>query len=361
MPFLSTTFTEFIYYEDFRFLKTLPFSTIGRLPNISASIPQLNKAVLELRVLGYDVPLYVGSPTTDKERETNARYAKVLGSAVNPVLREGNSDRRVAGPVKAYAKKNPHSMGNWSRASRSHVAHMNKGDFYASEVSYTMPTDGSVSIEHIARDGEVTVLKPKVALLEGEIIDASFMCVRELRDFYERETQDALREHMLLSLHLKATMMKISDPIMFGHAVTVYFKDVFAKHAQTFKELGVNADNGLNDLLEKIKMLPEVLKMEIETDIAAAYESRPWLAMVNSDKGITNLHVPSDVIVDASMPVVVRDSGKMWNKDNELEDVKCLIPDRCYAPIFQEVMGFCKQHGQFDVATMGSVANVGLM
>jgi isocitrate dehydrogenase len=331
------------------------------LPNISASIPQLNKAVLELRMLGYDVPLYAGTPSSDKERENNLKYTKVLGSAVNPVLREGNSDRRVAGPVKAYAMKNPHSMGNWSKASRSHVAHMTKGDFYASEVSYTVPAKGSVSIEHTAADGTVTVLKEKVALLEGEIIDASFMSVRELRDFYERETQDALKEQMLLSLHLKATMMKISDPIMFGHAVTVYFKDVFAKHGEALKALGVNPDNGLNDLYEKIKMLPEVQKMEIEKDIATAYESRPWLAMVNSDKGITNLHVPSDVIVDASMPVVVRDSGKMWNKDNELEDVKCLIPDRCYAPIFQEVMSFCKQHGQFDVATMGSVANVGLM
>lgn len=307
------------------------------------------------------MPLYVGNPTTDKERESNTRYAKVLGSAVNPVLREGNSDRRVAGPVKAYARKNPHSMGNWSKASRSHVAHMTKGDFYASELSYTMPSDGSVSIEHVAQDGTVTVLKKNISLLAGEIIDASFMSVRELRDFYERETADALKEGMLLSLHLKATMMKISDPIMFGHAVTVFFKDVFAKHSAIFKELGVNPDNGLNDLLEKIKLLPEIQKMEIEKDIAAAYESRPWLAMVNSDKGITNLHVPSDVIVDASMPVVVRDSGKMWNKDNELEDVKCLIPDRCYAPIFQEVMGFCKQHGQFDVSTMGSVANVGLM
>lgn len=267
----------------------------------------------------------------------------------------------MAGPVKAYAKKNPHSMGNWSRASKSHVAHMTKGDFYASEVSYTLPANNSVTIEHVARDGTVTVLKQKVPLLAGEIIDASFMSVRELRDYYERETVSALKDSMLLSLHLKATMMKISDPIMFGHAVTVYFKDVFEKNAETFKELGVNADNGLNDLLEKIKLLPEVTKMAIEHDIEAAYEKRPWLAMVNSDKGITNLHVPSDVIVDASMPVVVRDSGKMWNKDNELEDVKCLIPDRCYAPIFQEVMSFCRQHGQFDVATMGSVANVGLM
>eukprot|EP00596_Hydrurales_sp_CCMP1899_P005094 CAMPEP_0119048400 /NCGR_PEP_ID=MMETSP1177-20130426/58666_1 /TAXON_ID=2985 /ORGANISM="Ochromonas sp, Strain CCMP1899" /LENGTH=754 /DNA_ID=CAMNT_0007024213 /DNA_START=117 /DNA_END=2381 /DNA_ORIENTATION=+ len=336
-------------------------ANIIKLPNVSASVPQLNAAIAELRLKGYDVPVYVSNPTTEKEKVINQRYSKVLGSAVNPVLREGNSDRRVAAPVKNYAKKNPHVLGMWSKASRSHVAHMTKGDFFASEQSSVVAKDGSVKIEHIATDGTVTVLKESIPLLKDEIIDAAFMNVTELREFYEREMQDAHKENMLLSLHLKATMMKISDPIMFGHAVTVFFKDVFTKNADTLKELGVNADYGLNDLLEKIKFLPEITKMGIEADIAEVYERRPWLAMVNSDKGITNLNVPSDVIVDASMPNVVRDSGKMWNRDNELEDVKCLIPDRCYAKIYQEVMSFCKQHGQFDVATMGNVANVGLM
>lgn len=336
-------------------------ANIIKLPNVSASIPQLNDAIIELRTKGYDIPMYVSKPTNDKERVIHSRYSKVLGSAVNPVLREGNSDRRVAAPVKNYAKKNPHTMGGWSRASRSHVAHMTKGDFYASELSYTAPAATSLSIEHLAADGKVTILKEKLAIQEGEIVDASFMSVKDLREFYEKEIEDAHREHMLLSLHLKATMMKISDPIMFGHMVTVFFKEVFDKHAETLKKLGVNPNNGFNDLVEKIKQLPEVTRLSIEKDIEDVYSKRPWLAMVNSDKGITNLHVPSDVIVDASMPCVVRDSGKMWNKDNELEDVKCVIPDRCYATMYQEIMAFCKQHGQFDVATMGNVANVGLM
>lgn len=305
--------------------------------------------------------MYVTNPKTEKEKIIHSRYAKVLGSAVNPVLREGNSDRRVADPVKSYAKKNPHSMGIWSRASRSHVAHMTKGDFYGSEKSVTYSKEGSVRIELVTKSGEVKVLKEKVALTSGEIIDASFMSVKELVKFYENELNDALKEQMLVSLHLKATMMKISDPIMFGYMVKVFYKPVFDKHAETFKKLGVNPNNGFNDVVEKIKLLPEVSRLEIESDIQECYNQRPWLAMVNSDKGITNLHVPSDVIIDASMPVVVRDSGKMWNRDNELEDVKCIIPDRCYATMYQEIMSFCKQYGQFDVSTMGNVANVGLM
>jgi isocitrate dehydrogenase len=338
-----------------------PSANIIKLPNISASIPQLNECITELRIKGYDVPTYVPTPTTEKEKVIHSRYAKVLGSAVNPVIREGNSDRRVAGPVKNYAKRNPHVMGNWSKASKSHVAHMKKGDFYASELSHIMPEAGVVKIEHVSADGTVKVMKEGLKLMKDEIIDASFMNVKELCDFYEKEIAEAHSDHMLLSLHLKATMMKISDPIMFGHAVKVYFKDLFAKHAATFKEIKFNPNNGLGDLYEKMKTLPEVTKQKIEEDIKEVYANRPWLAMVNSAKGITNLHVPSDVIVDASMPCVVRDSGKMWNKDDELEDVKCIIPDRCYATMYQEIMSYCRQNGQFDAATMGNVANVGLM
>ena len=338
-----------------------PSANIIKLPNISASIPQLNECITELRVKGYDVPKYVATPTTEKEKVIHSRYAKVLGSAVNPVIREGNSDRRVAAPVKNYAKRNPHVMGNWSKASKSHVAHMKKGDFYASELSYIMPEAGVVKIEHVGADGTVKVMKDGLKLLKNEIIDSSFLSVKELCDFYDREITEAHKDNMLLSLHLKATMMKISDPIMFGHAVKVYFKDLFAKHDATFKEIKFNPNNGLGDLYEKMKSLPEVTKQNIEEDIKEVYANRPWLAMVNSAKGITNLHVPSDVIVDASMPCVVRDSGKMWNKDDELEDVKCIIPDRCYATMYQEIMSYCRQNGQFDAATMGNVANVGLM
>ena len=295
-----------------------PHANIIKLPNISASLPQLNEAIAELRTKGYDVPLYVGQPTSDKERVIHSRYAKVLGSAVNPVIREGNSDRRVAAPVKNYAKKNPHTMGTWSRASRSHVAHMEKGDFYGSEKSVTLSKEGSVQIEHVDATGKVTVLKEKFPVQQSEVIDASFMSVRALRDFLEQEFNDAFKEHMLVSVHLKATMMKVSDPVIFGHAVTVFFKDVFEKHAQTLKDIKFNPNNGLGDLYEKLKLVPEASKVEIERDIAECYKQRPWLAMVNSDKGITNLHVPSDVIIDASMPVVIRDSGKMWNKDGLL-------------------------------------------
>jgi len=342
-------------------LCTKPEANIIKLPNISASLPQLNACITELRTKGYDIPMYVANPTTEKEKTIHSRYAKVLGSAVNPVLREGNSDRRVADPVKAYARKNPHTMGGWSRASRTHVAHMSKGDFYGSEKSYIMPKAGSVKIEFVSKSGSVKVMKENLKLQEGEIIDASSLSIKELTDFYEREITDASKENMMVSLHLKATMMKISDPILFGHAVKVYFKDLFAKHGETFKKLGVNPNNGFNNVLEKIKGLPEVTQEEIKKDIDECYSKRPWLAMVNSRKGITNLHVPSDVIIDASMPCVVRDSGKMWNKDDELEDVKCIIPDRCYATMYQEIISYCKQNNQFDVSTMGSVSNVGLM
>lgn len=338
-----------------------PEANIIKLPNISASLPQLNAAITELRTKGYDVPLYPTNPQTEKEKVIHSRYAKVLGSAVNPVIREGNSDRRVAAPVKRYAQKNPHTMGNWSKASKSHVAHMKKGDFYGSEQSYTMPAAGSVKIEFVGADGTVKVMKDNLKLLQGEVIDASFMSVKELRSFLEKEISECKKDDMLCSLHLKATMMKVSDPVIFGHAVTVYFKDLWAKHEKTFKEIGVNPNNGFDDLIKKMRNLPAVTALEIQKDIDKVYESRPWLAMVNSSKGITNLHVPSDVIVDASMPCVVRDSGKMWNKDDELEDVKCIIPDRCYATMYQEIMSYCRQNGQFDVATMGNVANVGLM
>lgn len=339
-----------------------PSANIIKLPNISASLPQLNEAITELRTKGYDVPMYVSNPQTEKEKTIHSRYAKVLGSAVNPVLREGNSDRRVAAPVKNYAKKNPHTLGMWSRASRSHVAHMTKGDFYGTEQSHIMQKAGSVKIEHIGTDGTTRkVLKDSLKLQEGEVIDASFLSITELKSFLEKEITEAHRDHMLFSVHLKATMMKVSDPVIFGHVVTTFFKPVFDKHADLFKSLNVNTNNGLADLYEKLKKVPEATRLEVVADIDKCYSERPWLAMVDSAKGITNLHVPNDVIIDASMPVVIRDSGKMWNKDNELEDVKCVIPDRCYATAYQEIMSFCKQSGQFDVSTMGNVANVGLM
>jgi len=338
-----------------------PEANVVKLPNISASIPQLNGAIDELRAKGYNVPLYVADPKTDTEKANKEKYSKVLGSAVNPVLREGNSDRRVALPVKEYAQKNAHIMGGWSRASKSHVAHMERGDFFESEQSVTMTKPSTLRIEYVAPDGSVTVMKDNLSMQEGEIVDSSRMSIKELRAFFEKEISSCKENDMLCSLHLKATMMKISDPIMFGHCVTVFFKSVFEKHAKLFEEIGVNTKNGLADLYEKLKLVPEVTKQEVMADIEQCYEERPWLAMVNSAKGITNLHIPSDVIVDASMPCVVRDSGKMWNKDDELEDVKCIIPDRCYATMYQEIMGFCKQNGQFDVSTMGNVANVGLM
>ncbi|MDO8291215.1 MAG: NADP-dependent isocitrate dehydrogenase, partial [Parvibaculum sp.] len=342
-------------------LAQTPAANIIKLPNVSASIPQLHSAIKELQAHGYAVPDYPEDARTEVEKEIKLRYAKVLGSAVNPVLREGNSDRRVAAPVKEYARKNPHSMGKWSADSRSHVVHMDDGDFYSSEESAVSASAGSVRIEFVAPDGTVKVLKEKTALLAGEVFDASVMRCGALREFYKAQIDDAKQSGVQLSLHLKATMMKVSDPIMFGHAVTVYFSDVFSKHAAVFKELGVDAANGLGDAYEKIKRLPQAQREQIEADIQAVYQTRPAIAMVDSDKGITNLHVPSDVIVDASMPAAIRSSGQMWGADGKLHDTKFMIPDRCYAGIYQETIEFCKKHGAFDVSTMGSVANVGLM
>ena len=342
-------------------LATTPEANIIKLPNISASIPQLKAAIKELQSQGYKVPDYPEVPKNDAEKEIKARYGKVLGSAVNPVLREGNSDRRASTSVKNYAKKNPHKMGAWIADSKTHVASMSGGDFCGSEKSVTVDKAGSFRIEFISNEGKTTVLKEKTSFKTGEVIDASVMSRRALRKFFEEQIEDAKKRGVLLSLHLKATMMKVSDPIMFGHAVSVFFKDVFEKHASAFKELGVDSNNGLGDLYAKIAKLPEAKKAEIESDIKACYKNRPELAMVNSDKGITNLHVPSDVIVDASMPAMIRESGKMWGADGKLHDTKAVIPDRCYAGVYQETIDNCKKHGAFDPRTMGSVPNVGLM
>ncbi|BCV49801.1 NADP-dependent isocitrate dehydrogenase [Shewanella algae] len=342
-------------------LATQPEANIIKLPNISASIPQLQACIKELQSKGYDLPDYPAEAKTDEEREIKARYDKIKGSAVNPVLREGNSDRRAPTSVKNYARKHPHSMGAWSKDSKSHVAHMQQGDFYGSEQSVTLKEADTVSIVLEQNDGGQLVLKQGLKLLAGEIIDAAVMSKRELTAFFEREIEAARKEDVLLSLHLKATMMKVSDPIMFGHAVKVFYKDVFAKHGETLRELGVDVNNGLGDVYAKIAKLPAEQKAAIEADIAAVYQSRPELAMVNSDKGITNLHVPSDVIIDASMPAAIRSSGQMWGPDGQLKDTKALIPDRCYAGVYQETISFCKEHGAFDPATMGSVPNVGLM
>ncbi|MFG0452048.1 NADP-dependent isocitrate dehydrogenase [Shewanella sp. yb_14] len=342
-------------------LATQPEANIIKLPNISASIPQLQACIKELQAKGYDLPDYPAEAKTDEEREVKARYDKIKGSAVNPVLREGNSDRRAPTSVKNYARKHPHSMGAWSKDSKSHVAHMQQGDFYGSEQSVTLKEADTVSIVLEQNDGGQLVLKQGLKLLAGEIIDAAVMSKRELTAFFEREIEAARKEDVLLSLHLKATMMKVSDPIMFGHAVKVFYKDVFAKHGETLRELGVDVNNGLGDVYAKIAKLPAEQKAAIEADIAAVYQSRPELAMVNSDKGITNLHVPSDVIIDASMPAAIRSSGQMWGPDGQLKDTKALIPDRCYAGVYQETISFCKEHGAFDPATMGSVPNVGLM
>ncbi|MCE9790576.1 NADP-dependent isocitrate dehydrogenase [Shewanella indica] len=342
-------------------LATQPEANIIKLPNISASIPQLQACIKELQAKGYDLPDYPAEAKTDEEREIKARYDKIKGSAVNPVLREGNSDRRAPTSVKNYARKHPHSMGAWSKDSKSHVAHMQQGDFYGSEQSVTLKDADTVSIVLEQNDGGQLVLKQGLELLAGEIIDAAVMSKRELTAFFEREIEAARQEDVLLSLHLKATMMKVSDPIMFGHAVKVFYKDVFTKHGETLRELGVDVNNGLGDVYAKIAKLPAEQKAAIEADIAAVYQSRPELAMVNSDKGITNLHVPSDVIIDASMPAAIRSSGQMWGPDGQLKDTKALIPDRCYAGVYQETIDFCKEHGAFDPATMGSVPNVGLM
>ena len=342
-------------------LATKPEANIIKLPNISASIPQLKAAIAELQSQGYKLPDYPDEPANDEQKSIRARYDKVKGSAVNPVLREGNSDRRAPKAVKEYARKNPHSMGAWSPHSKTHVSSMDGGDFRSNEVSVTIAQNGTVRIELLTLDGEVIVLKEKTPVLAGEIIDATTMNVRELTSFLEDQMEDAKNQGVLFSLHLKATMMKVSDPIIFGHAVKVFFKDVFHKHAATFAELGINANNGLGNVLESIQKLPEAKRREIEADIQAEYNRRPDLAMVNSDKGITNLHVPSDVIVDASMPAMIRTSGQMWNKQGKPQDTKAVIPDRSYAGVYQETITFCKTHGAFDPRTMGTVPNVGLM
>ena len=342
-------------------LALTPEANIIKLPNVSASVPQLKTAIKELQSQGYKVPDYPEAPATEAEKEIKTRYGKVLGSAVNPVLREGNSDRRAAVSVKNYAKKNPHKMGAWSSDSKTHVAHMSTGDFYGSEKSVTVKEAGPVRIEFVGADGKTTVLKEKTTLKAGEILDAAVMSCSALRSFYEEQIVDAKKRGVLFSLHLKATMMKVSDPIMFGHAVSVYFKDVFEKHAAVIKELGVDVNNGLNDLHAKIAKLPEPQRLQIEEDIKACYRARSDVAMVNSDKGITNLHVPSDVIVDASMPAMIRESGKMWGADGKLYDTKATIPDRCYAGVYQVVIDDCRKHGAFDPKTMGTVPNVGLM
>ena len=341
-------------------LAKTPEANIIKLPNISASVPQLVAAIKELQSQGYDLPDFPEDPENEAEAEIKARYGKILGSAVNPVLREGNSDRRVADPVKQYAKKNP-SMGVWVKDSASHVAHMTNGDFYGSEQSAVMSKADDVRIELVKADGSIKVLKASTPLETKEVIDASVMSCSALREFFEAQMQDAKANGVMLSLHLKATMMKVSDPVMFGHAVTVYFKDVFEKYADLFEELGVEETNGLGDVYAKIKELPAAQQEEIEAAIMAVYATRPELAMVDSDRGITNLHVPSDVIVDASMPAAIRASGKMWGTDGQLHDTKAMIPDRCYAEIFQETIEFCKENGAFNVQTMGSVSNVGLM
>lgn len=341
-------------------LVKLPTANIIKLPNISASIPQLTEAIRELQSHGYAVPDFPESPTTDHEKAIRSRYAKVLGSAVNPVLREGNSDRRVAGPVKQYAKANPHSMGAWSSESKTHVAHMDGGDFYGSEKSHVMSAPGKIRIEFTATNAATVIMK-QLDLLQGEIIDAAVMSCKSLREFYARTMAEAKEEGLLLSLHLKATMMKISDPVIFGHAVSVILGDVFKKWGKELASVGVNPNNGLADLFRRIESLSMELQNEIKLDIEDAFSKGPSLAMVDSDRGITNLHVPSDVIIDASMPAMIRSSGKMWGSDGKLHDTKALIPDRSYAGVYQETIRFCKEHGAFVPATMGSVANVGLM
>ena len=338
-----------------------PEANIIKLPNISASIPQLKAAIKELQEHGYKVPDYPETPANDAEKAIQARYAKVLGSAVNPVLRQGNSDRRSPLSVKAFMRKHPPKNYPWPPDSKAHVAHMTGGDFYGNETSVTLPKATVARIEFVAADGKTTVLKEKLPLLEGEILDSTHMDVRALRKFYEEQIEDAKKGGVLLSLHLKATMMKVSDPIMFGHAVSVFFRPVFEKHAADLNAAGVNPNMGLGDLYKKIASLPEAKRAEIEADIQAVYKIRPALAMVDSDKGITNLHAPNDIIVDASMPVVVREAGKMWGPDGKQHETKAMIPDRCYATAYREIVEDCKKSGALDPATIGSVPNVGLM
>lgn len=343
-------------------LATKPEANIIKLPNISASVPQLEGAIKELQDHGYKIPNYPREPKNDAEKEIQARYAKVLGSAVNPVLREGNSDRRAATSVKKFAQKNPHrGMKPWPQQSKARVAFMDGGDFYGSERSTTVPSATTVKIEFAGKDGQTKVLKEKLSLKAGEVIDTAAMNVSALRKFYAGQIEASKKEGTLLSLHLKATMMKVSDPIMFGHAVSVYYAEVLAKHADTIKQLGVNLNNGISELYARIQSLPEAQRKQIENDIQELYKKQPPLAMVDSRKGITNLHVPNDVIVDASMPNVIRDGGKMWNAKDELQDVVAMVPDRCYATMYQAMIEDCQKNGQFDPSTMGSVPNVGLM
>lgn len=342
-------------------LATRPEANIIKLPNISASMPQMLAAIKELQAAGYALPDYPENPQNEREQEIRTRYDRIKGSAVNPVLREGNSDRRAPGAVKQYARKHPHSMGAWASDSPTHVAHMSAGDFFESEISRTMAASDSFRIEFVDSKGQVNVLRKEAPLQEGEIIDSCVMRVGPLRSFLEQAMADAQRDQLLLSVHLKATMMKVSDPILFGHAVAVYFREVFEKHAETFRTLGVNPNNGWASVLTAIATLPDATRKTIEADIEACYANRPELAMVNSDKGITNLHVPSDVIIDASMPAAIRAGGKMYGRDGSLKNTKAVIPDRCYAGVYQTVFDFCKEHGAFDPRTMGSVPNVGLM
>lgn len=338
-----------------------PNANIIKLPNVSASIPQLIEAIAELQSHGYNIPAYPEASKNAEEEAIKAKYSTVLGSAVNPVLREGNSDRRAPAAVKQYARHHPHSMDKWSQSSRTHVAHMRGGDFYHSDIAMTMPKADSLNIELVEDGGKVTVLKENIAVQEGELISAMYMSTKALRKFLDEEMEGARKANMLFSLHLKATMMKVSDPIIFGHAVTVYYKDAFEKYAETLKELDVNPNDGVGSVLRKIDNLPYSERVEVEGAFRQCYETRPEMAMVDSDKGITNLHVPSDVIVDASMPAMIRSGGMMWNAHGKLKDTKAVIPDSCYATIYQEVINFCKHHDAFDPTTMGTVPNVGLM
>ncbi|GJL58609.1 MAG: isocitrate dehydrogenase, NADP-dependent [Nitrospirales bacterium] len=340
-----------------------PEANVIKLPNISASLPQIRGAITELQSQGYAIPDYPEDPKNEEEKDIKAKYDKVKGSAVNPVLRQGNSDRRASVSVKEYAKKNPHKMGKWTKDSKTHVAHMTAGDFFGNEKSVTIDEKaaGKGKIEFVADDGNVTVVKDKLTLNKGDVLDASKMSCQALRQFFKEQVEDAKQKDILWSLHLKATMMKVSDPIMFGHAVRAFFDDVFKKHEKTFAELGANPNNGLGDILAKIKNLPEVQKKEIESDIQDCLKNGPALAMVDSDKGITNLHVPSDIIIDASMAAALRTSGKMWGPDGKEHDMKAIIPDRSYAGIYQSVVEFCRENGEFNPSTMGSVPNVGLM
>jgi isocitrate dehydrogenase len=342
-------------------LAETPEANIIKLPNISASVPQLKAAISELQDQGFDLPDYPEEPADDEQREARARYDRVKGSAVNPVLRQGNSDRRAPASVKEYARKHPHSMGDWSRESRSHVSTMSNGDFRSTERSVTVERDGDVRIEHVGEDGTVTVLKETTAVLQGEVLDASVMRHRALLDFLKEQVAEAKEQGVLFSVHLKATMMKVSDPIIFGHAVRAYFADVFAEHGETLGELGVDADDGMAGLLKAIEQLPDDQRRSVEQSIEQAYANGPALAMVDSDRGITNLHVPSDTIIDASMPAAIRSSGQMWNAQGEQQDAKFVIPDHSYAPLYAEAVDHCREHGAFDPATMGTTPNIGLM